>query len=122
MDLEQVLPELFRELESTYSEMVSDKANRENIAEGDIVTRIDKKMTDVVTDFFPSLEPEFAVQSEELSKSGEEVSAENPDYTVIFDEIDGTHNMRDQVGSFGPIVAVAEGKDPVFRDVVLPAS
>jgi fructose-1,6-bisphosphatase/inositol monophosphatase family enzyme len=114
-----LLEELFKEMEKEFKEMRADGLDREDISEGkDIVTEVDRRMTDIVTSFFLEKEEKYQLASEELSKDDRSEGSEEPDYTVVFDEIDGTANMKDYAGPFGPIVGIAEGSDPDFEDVV----
>ncbi|MFB6147505.1 MAG: inositol monophosphatase family protein, partial [Candidatus Nanohaloarchaea archaeon] len=118
MDTEQALREFFPQAEELYRELSSQEEHRENLAEGDIVTRVDREMTDLVIDHFSQYSNSVAFQSEELNKTGRDEQVEDPEYTVIFDEIDGTGNLRDGVGPFGTIVGIAKGSDPAFNDVI----
>lgn len=107
-------------MKKEFEEMREEGLDRKDIAEDeDVVTEVDKKMTKIVNNFFSNQEENYHLVSEEMNKDGRsEGSEQETEYTVIFDEIDGTANMRDYAGPFGPIIAIAKGKNPEFNDVV----
>lgn len=117
---EEPLRKLFEQAQTQYQKLRSTGADQENLVENDIVTAVDQAMTDLINNFFDDFDDEttFALVSEEMNKSESNREVEDADYTVLFDEVDGTAKMRRRTGSFGPIVAVAEGENPQFRDVV----
>lgn len=117
-----LLRELFIKAERRYRTMESESAKTTNVAEGDdLITVIDKEMTDVITSHLADSEYQFAVESEEISKDTGERAVTERNYTAIFDEIDGTAKMARDIGSYGPIVAIADTTDPRFKDVVAAA-
>ena len=116
---QNLLEELFTEMKNEFEEMRDQGLDRKDISgDGDVVTKVDQKMTEIVVSFFEKQEKEYRLESEEMKKEGSTQGSDNPDYTVIFDEIDGTGNMRDYAGPYGPIVAIAEGSEPAFNDVI----
>lgn len=114
---EEELENLFTAIQKLYEDLREDGKDAENLKEDDIVTEVDLRVTELVREFFEELEGGFRIESEELNKKDTEAEAE-ADYTVLLDEIDGTGNMKNYSGSFGPIIGIAEGTDPKFQDVV----
>jgi len=113
-----VLTELFSEAEELYSDLSAEGAEKVNLADRDVVTEVDREMTDLMQNHFEEREASYRLKSEELNKSSETSDVEKPDFTVIFDEIDGTTNMKDGTGPFGPIVGIAKNEDPIFEDII----
>lgn len=117
-EFREELNQLFSKAKSLYTELSDDGKDKVNLAENDVVTEVDREMTQLIQKFFQAREEEFTVQSEELNKEELNTESVKADYTVIFDEIDGTSNMRRGRGVFGPIIGIAEGEDPKFEDIV----
>lgn len=108
----------FLKAREVYRKMHSEGKHKQNLVEGDIVTAIDTEITRVAQEYFTNLDQNYLIESEELAKSDEITESGEYNYTVIIDEIDGTHNMRDETGAYGPIIAIAEGLNPTFNDVI----
>lgn len=117
-EFQPVLQELFEEIQETFNRLSKEGVEQVNIAEQDIVTEVDHAITELVQSYFEARPQDFYFESEELHKSERPESEAETDYTVVFDEIDGTANMKDKTGPFGPIIGIAEGRDPHFNDVV----
>jgi len=114
-----LLEELFTKIKNEFEEMRDKGLDRKDVAEDkDVVTEVDQRITEIVVDFFEDRDNRYRLESEEMKKEDSIHGTDNPDYTVIFDEIDGTANMRDYAGPYGPIIAIAEGPDPVFNDII----
>ncbi|MFB6242144.1 MAG: inositol monophosphatase [Candidatus Nanosalina sp.] len=114
-----LLEELFRDMLEEFREIRGEGLDSKDVSDGkDIVTEVDHRMTDIVTSFFSERDEEYLLASEEMNKDGRSEASGDADYTVIFDEIDGTANMKDYAGPYGPIVGIAEGSEPSFDDVV----
>lgn len=92
--------------------------DEKNIAEDDVVTKVDTEMTELIISFFKDQEGSYELQSEEMAKERMEASEGETDYTVVFDEIDGTHHLIEKNGPYGPIVGIAKGQNPEFGDIV----
>lgn len=117
---EKALRELFSQAQARYQKLREKGVDQENLVENDIVTAVDHAMTELITDFFKDFDTNstFSFVSEEMNKSNLNRETLDADYTILFDEVDGTAKMRRRTGSFGPIVAVAKGEDPRFQDIV----
>lgn len=118
MEPREVIPDVLERAQDRYTEMVERGDHRTNLEEKDVVTEIDRQMTELFRQFFDRLEPRFRIASEESSKKDNSTDVEDADFTVILDEIDATHHLREQRGPHGPIVAIAEGQSPEFKDVI----
>lgn len=115
-ELRETLKDLAETCREEFQQLKEQEAHREDISDKEeAVTEVDKKMTQIVIETFKQRPETFRFVSEELEKAS---GTEEADYTVVFDEIDGTGNMKNERGPFGPIVGVAEGNDPRFEDVV----
>jgi fructose-1,6-bisphosphatase/inositol monophosphatase family enzyme len=114
----QFFRDLAEECREEYERLSEKGKESEDIGEGvETVTEVDERMTDVIIEAFQERSEDFGFQSEELKKESSEEEESDPDYTVIFDEIDGTANMKNDRGPFGPIVGIAEGSEPEFKDI-----
>lgn len=117
-DFKQFLRDLSARCEEEFEEISEDGGHRKDISgTAETVTEVDERMTDVIIEAFRERPETFNFASEELKKD-QELEVEDADYTVVFDEIDGTGNMKNNQGPFGPIVGVTEGSEPEFRDVI----
>lgn len=113
-----ILGDLFEEVRELYDELSAEGADRINLAEKDVVTEVDREMTELVQNYFEDLDASYRLESEELNKSSEKSDVEKPDFTVVLDEVDGTTNMKDGTGPFGTIIGIAKTQDPKFEDMV----
>lgn len=121
MDRRATLRGLFGAVRSRYERLRNRGATDTDVGDDDddLVTAVDRALTGVIVDQFDDIDGSFAFVSEETRKTpAPERGEEAADYTVLFDEVDGTLKMRAGVGSFGPVVAIAEGVEPRFEDVV----
>lgn len=115
-EFQDFLRELADTLEEEYQSLYGEGAHKKDISDkSEVVTEVDRRMTDLIKSEFRQRNEKFSFASEEMD-SGE--GERNPDYTVIFDEIDGTGNMKNSRGPFGPVIGVAEGENPRFQDVL----
>lgn len=117
-NFKQFLRDLSDECKSEFEEISENNGHRKDISKtAETITEVDERMTDVIIEAFKKRDEKFNFVSEELKKD-EGLEAGEADYTVIFDEIDGTGNMKNNRGPFGPIVGVAKGSEPNFGDVI----
>jgi len=114
---EKLAVELLEHIEEEYGNLLEDSANIDNLREKDFVTKIDEKVRDLIEEFFRSRKEKFKLVTEE--KRSFEENPEDPDFTVIIDEMDATHHLIEQEGPFGTVFAVAEGENPEFQDVAV---
>lgn len=115
---EPILGDLFEEIREIYNDLSARDADTVNLAKKDVVTEVDREITKLVQNYFERIEGNYRLESEELNKSSESPDTKLPDFSVVFDEIDGTTNMKDGTGPFGPIVGIAKTGDPTFKDMV----
>lgn len=117
-NFQETFQKIVDETEKEAEKAASDSKQREDISDtAEALTSLDQAMTQVIIQPFRDREESFQFLSEELKKTDEQKEKSEVDYTVIFDEIDGTGNFKDDIGPYGPIVGVAEGADPDFEDM-----
>lgn len=116
--MKQVLREAFQRIFEEYQRLEREGATSE-YADGDdlddFASVADHVLADEIEVYFGELDG-YNVLSEE----GDREFSESDEYTVIVDEFDGTDNMIVGEGElpFGPVIAIAKGSDPAFKDVV----
>jgi fructose-1,6-bisphosphatase/inositol monophosphatase family enzyme len=117
-DFRETFNSIKKETMKQYEEMSESGEIRKDISRSsEVVTELDRRMTDLIIREFEERDETFLFVSEEMKKNSSRKEESDPDYTVIFDEIDGTANMKNDRGPFGPIVGIAKGSDPEFNDV-----
>lgn len=116
MNREKLIKELFEKLQSEYKTLARDESNLENLKKKNFLTKIDSRFNQIIENYLRKHDEKFQLQSEEdLSFDG---NPENPDYTAIIDEIDGTHHLIEQEGPFGTVIGVAKSDNPCFKDII----
>ena len=117
-EFKEFLGELSEQCMEEYQRIADTGGHKEDVSDSaEAITEVDERMTEVIMDAFRARPEKFSFESEELKKKSENLVVSG-DYTVVFDEIDGTGNMKNERGPFGPVIGIAEGDDPVFDDVV----
>jgi fructose-1,6-bisphosphatase/inositol monophosphatase family enzyme len=117
-EFKEFLRELSEQCMEEYQRIAVTGGHKEDVSDSaEAITEVDERMTEVIMDAFRARPEKFSFESEELKKKSENLVVSG-DYTVVFDEIDGTGNMKNERGPFGPVIGIAEGDDPVFDDVV----
>lgn len=117
-DFKEFLRDLANECKQEFEELSKDGGHMKDISKtAETVTEVDERMTDLIIEAFKRRSETFNFASEELKKQ-RELEVDKADYTVVFDEIDGTGNMKNNRGPFGPIVGIAEGQEPEFGDII----
>jgi fructose-1,6-bisphosphatase/inositol monophosphatase family enzyme len=83
----------------------------------DIVTKGDKIVGQAMLDHIKSYGEQVVVYSEEIPKT---VIGNNPDFSVIYDDIDGTDNFKTgrSMLPYGPIIGVFDKPNPAFKDCI----
>lgn len=115
-DEAELIADLFDGIHENYKGMVEEDGSSRNLRDKDFLTRIDIETEELIEEFFRSQDGSFILQSEETPEFDE--NPKQGDYTVIFDSIDASHHLIEGEGSSGPVVGIAEGKDPCFKDIV----
>ena len=117
-EFKEFLRELSEQCMKEYQRIADTGGHKEDVSDSaEAISEVDERMTEVIMDAFRARPEKFSFESEELKKKSENLVVSG-DYTVVFDEIDGTGNMKNERGPFGPVIGIAEGDDPVFDDVV----
>lgn len=116
MDREELIKDIFDNLSQKYEELIEEQSSIDNLREKDFLTEIDGEFRNLITQYFREREEKFRLQSEDHPDFND--NPDTPDYTVIMDEMDGTHHLIEQEGPFGPVIGLAEGHDPKFKDVL----
>lgn len=114
---EKLALDLLEEIKEEYDRLLEDTSNLDNLREKDFVTEVDEKIRELIEDFFRSRTEKFELVTEEQRSF--ESNPENPNFTVVIDEMDATHHLIEQEGPFGTVFGLAEGEDPEFQDVTV---